>query len=33
MQKKWKIPGGLGKFDWKSRGVNFQKNRYPQQGG
>ena len=23
--KKWKIPGGYGKFDWKSRGANFKK--------
>ena len=31
MQKKLKIPGGHGKFDWKSRGVNLKKNRHPQQ--
>ena len=23
--KKWKASGGHGKFDWKSRGVNFKK--------
>ena len=24
-KKKWKIPGGHSKFDWKSREVNFKK--------
>ena len=24
--KKWKTPGGHGKFDWKSRRVNFKKS-------
>ena len=28
-----KFQGGHGKFDWKSRGGELQRNRHPQQGG
>ena len=28
-----KFQGGHGKFDWKSRGGEVQRNRHPQQGG
>jgi len=36
--KKWNISEipdwrGHGKIEWKSKGVNLQKNRYPQHGG
>ena len=31
--KKWKAPGGHGKFDWKSRGVNFKKIDILNRGG
>ena len=30
--KKRKIPGGHEKIDWKSRGFNFKRDCYPQQG-